>query len=79
MANDPISRLEVVQREIDRVFGDGHAAANPQLVAAVLAAATSDFAAQLIARSLQDIADALVEPEEAQRILPARELLRPRP
>ena len=38
---DPISRLEVVQREVDRVFGDGHAAANPQLVAAVLAAASA--------------------------------------
>jgi hypothetical protein len=49
--NDPISRLEVVQREIDRCFGDGHAAANPQLVAAVLAAASSDWAATLIARS----------------------------
>ena len=32
------------------------------------------------ASSLQDIADALVEPEEAeQRILPAHKLLRPRP
>jgi hypothetical protein len=28
MAADPISRLEVVRREIDRVFGDGHAAAH---------------------------------------------------
>jgi hypothetical protein len=27
--SDPISRLEVCQREIDRVFGDGHAAAQP--------------------------------------------------
>jgi hypothetical protein len=59
---------------------DGHAAANPRLVAAVLAAASSDWAAQLIAHSLQDIAAALlVEEAEAQRILPAHELLRPRP
>ena len=32
--SDPISRLEVCQREIDRCFGDGHAAAHPELVAA---------------------------------------------
>jgi hypothetical protein len=40
-----------------------------------------DYAAQLIARSLQDIAGALLEPEEAQQqhIVPAHELLRPRP
>jgi hypothetical protein len=80
MAADPISRLEVVRREIDRVFGDGHAAAHPELVVAVMNAASSDYAAQLIARSLHDIADALLEPEEeTQRIVPARELLRPRP
>ena len=36
--SDPLSRLEVCRREIDRVFGDGHAAANPRLVTAVLAA-----------------------------------------
>jgi hypothetical protein len=28
--------LELAQREIDRVFGPGHAAAYPELVAAVL-------------------------------------------
>jgi hypothetical protein len=27
--SDPISRLEVVRREIDRVFGDGYAAPHP--------------------------------------------------
>ena len=32
--DDPISRLEVVTREIDRVFGDGHPAAHPELVIA---------------------------------------------
>jgi hypothetical protein len=30
--SDPINRLEVVRSEIDRVFGDGHAAAHPELV-----------------------------------------------
>jgi hypothetical protein len=71
--SDPISRLEVVRREIDRVFGDGHASANPQLVAAVLAAASSDWAAQLIARGLQDIAAALLAEEEQQHIVSASE------
>jgi hypothetical protein len=74
-----MSRLEVVTREIDRVFGDGHAAANPQLVAAVLASASSDWAAQLIARSLQDIAAALLAEEVPQHIVSASGFLRPRP
>ena len=43
--DDPISRLEVVTREIDRVFGGGHAAAHPELVIAVMNAASSDWAA----------------------------------
>jgi hypothetical protein len=33
---DPISRLQLAQQEIDKVFGGGHAAAHPELVAAVL-------------------------------------------
>jgi hypothetical protein len=45
MSGDPISRLEVVTREIDRVFGDGYAAAHPELVAAVMHSAASDWAA----------------------------------
>lgn len=78
---DPMSRLEVVTGEIDRVFGDGHAAAHPELVIAVMNAASSDWAAQLIARSLREIAVALVEEvEEAQQhIVRAGELLRPHP
>jgi hypothetical protein len=73
-------RLEVVRREIDRVFGAGHAAAHPVLVAAVLNAASSDWAAMRIAAALEFIGRALlVEEEETQHILPARELLRSRP
>ena len=41
--SDPISRLEVVRREIDRVFGDGYAAAHPELVAVVMQTAASDL------------------------------------
>ncbi len=41
--------------------------------------AASDYAAQLVARSLQSIAAALVEPEEEAHIVSARELMRARP
>jgi hypothetical protein len=69
---DPISRLQLAQREIDRVFGDGYAAAHSDVVAAAVTSAAIDYAAGVIAGAL------LVE-EEAQRIVPARELLRARP
>ena len=62
---DPISRLEVCRREIDRVFGEGHAAANPQLVAAVLTAATIDQAAIRLSAALEFIGRALVIEDEA--------------
>jgi hypothetical protein len=78
--DDPISRLEVVTREIDRVFGGGHAAAHPELVIAVMNA-SSDCAAARLALAIERVAEALlVEGEEAQQhIVPARELLRARP
>jgi hypothetical protein len=49
---DPISRLEVCQREVDRVFGSGHAATHPELVASVLLYSTIDQAAAVIAPAL---------------------------
>jgi hypothetical protein len=61
----PVSRLQLAEQEIDRTFGDGYAAANPQLVAAVMAAASSDYAAQLVARAIEHVAVGLVEEEEA--------------
>jgi hypothetical protein len=76
--SDPISRLEVVRSEIDRVFGAGHAAANPQLVAVVMQSAASDWAAARLAAAIERVAEALLV-EEAQPIVPARELLRARP
>ena len=62
--------LQTVQQAIDRTFGDGFAREHPELVAGVL-----------IAAGLREIAVALAEPEEEtqQHIVPARELLRPRP
>jgi hypothetical protein len=61
------------------VFGPGFAAAHPDVVVAVMQTAASDFAALAIARAIQDVAAALVEPEPARGELarPAG-LLRPR-
>ena len=77
--SDPISRLEVCRREIDRVFGAGYAAA--EVVTAVVQSAASDWAASRLAAAIERIAEALLveEAETQQRILPAHELLRPRP
>jgi hypothetical protein len=47
--SDPISRLEVCRREIDRVFGDGHAVAHPEVLVAVMQSAASDWAAARLA------------------------------
>lgn len=47
--SDPISRLQLARQEIDRTFGDGYAAAPPELVAVVMQSASSDYAAHLLA------------------------------
>jgi hypothetical protein len=57
MAADPISRLEVVRREIDRVFGDGHAAAHPEVVVVVVQSAASDWAAARLAAAIERVAE----------------------
>jgi hypothetical protein len=82
--SDPIGRLELAKTELDRVFHPGFAEANPVLLTAAMNAASSDYLALTLARAIcnaaERIADALAEPEEAQQhIVPARELLRPRP
>ena len=62
------------------MFGDGYAAAHPDVVSAVVQSAASDWAATRLAIAIERVAEALLVEEEAQqRILPARELLRPRP
>ena len=77
---DPISRLEVCQREVDRVFGADYARQHPDVVASVLVCATIDQAAARIAAAIELVAASLVEEAEPQQhIVPARELLRPRP
>ena len=42
-------------------------------------AASSDWAASRLGVAIERVAEALLVEEEAQRIVPARELLRPRP
>jgi hypothetical protein len=40
---------------IDREFGEGYARENPELVAAMVAAATADFSVALIVQTLQEL------------------------
>jgi hypothetical protein len=47
--------------EVDRVFGEGYAAAHPQMVLAVMNTAATDWAARLLGGALEDIAAAVVE------------------
>ena len=60
------SRLELARDEVDRVFGEGYAAAHPQMVLAVMNTAATDWAARLIGGALEDIAAAMVEGGGAQ-------------
>jgi hypothetical protein len=77
---DPVSRLQLVRDEVDKVLGDGYAAQHPELVAIVMQSAASDWAATRLAVAIESVAEALlVEEETQQHILPARELLRARP
>jgi hypothetical protein len=75
------SRLELARDEVDRVFGAGHAAAHPELVVAIVHAASSDWAARVITAGLQDIAGALVEGGVAlggnASLVAARSIVRP--
>jgi hypothetical protein len=75
MTSDPISRLQFARDEIDRVFGAGYAAAHPEVLVVVMQSAASDFAALAIARSLQDVAAALIDESgigESMSIMRAR-------
>ena len=66
--DDAISRLEVVTREIDRVFGGGHAAAHPELVIAVMNAASSDWAAARLGVAIERVAEALLVGNDEQMV-----------
>jgi hypothetical protein len=64
--DDPMmSRLQLAQQEIDRVFGDGYGAAHPELVIAVMQSAASDWAAARLGVAIERVAEALLVEEEA--------------
>jgi hypothetical protein len=74
------SRLELARDEVDRVFGAGHAAAHPELVVAIVHAASSDWAVRMTCAALADIAVALVEgvePPGPAGLVAARSIVRP--
>jgi hypothetical protein len=84
MLSDPVSRLELAQREIDKAFGPNFAASHPELVAAVMASAASDWAASVIAAALRDVAAAWMVgdddplPQASPGIVRASSMPRPR-
>jgi type IV pilus biogenesis protein CpaD/CtpE len=77
---DPISRLQLAQEEIDRVFGVGYAAAHPDVLVVTVQTAASDWAAARLAVAIERVAAALlVEDESSHSIMRAHELQRMRP
>ena len=62
---DPVSRLAMVQSEIDRLFGPGFAQQHPELVSATMASAASDWAASRLASAIEQVAVALVAEEQS--------------
>jgi hypothetical protein len=77
---DPIARLEFCRQEVDRVFGAGHAAAHPELVATIMLTAALDFAAIRLSAAIEQVALVLSEPEmpDTTPIVRASSLLQPR-
>ena len=73
------ARLPQCRSEIDRVFGDGYAAAHPDVVTAVVQSAASGWAATRLAIAIERVAEALLIEEAKQHLVLARELLHPRP
>jgi hypothetical protein len=69
---DQISRLQLVQQENDKTFGSNYARENPQLVTAVLIAASSDWAASRLAVAIERVAEALLVEEEERIVSAAR-------
>jgi hypothetical protein len=67
---------------VSGLFGADYARSHPEVLVVVVQSAASDWAAARLAAAIEHVAEALLveEAEEAQRqIMPARELLRPRP
>jgi hypothetical protein len=78
---DPIARLEFCRQEVDRVFGAGHAAAHPDLVATIMLTTALDFAAMRLSAAIEQVALVLSELEpmpDSTPIVRASALLHPR-
>jgi hypothetical protein len=76
------SRLELARAKVDRVFGDGQAAAHPELVIAVVNAASSDWAESRLAVAIERVAEALLVedepvPQNGPGIVRAHRVMRP--
>jgi hypothetical protein len=71
--------VQLARDEIDRVFGADYAATHPNVMVAVLNAASSDWAASRLAAAIETVAAALVEDEPHGNggIVPASQLMRP--
>ena len=80
MRDERLDRLQTATQKIDELFGADYARSHPEVLVVVVQSAASDWAAARLAAAIEHVAIALAEPEETQqRILPAHELLRPRP
>jgi hypothetical protein len=66
MLPDPISRLQLVVQEIDKTFGAGFAAANPDLVAATMTSAALDYGALVLAKAITSVGEALLVDAESR-------------
>ena len=78
MRDERLDRLQTAAQKIDALFGAGYAAAHSEVLVVVVQTAASDWAAARFSAAIERIAEALLveEAEEAQRILPAHELMR---
>ena len=82
---DPVSRLQLARDEINKTFGVGFAEQHPEVVVVVVQSAASDWAATRLAVAIERVAEALLVEEVESKfgrpdlVLPAHELLRPRP
>ena len=73
-------RLQTAQQKT-RAIRRRYAREHPEVLVVVVQSAATDWAAAHLAAAIEHVAEALLveEAEETQRILPAHELLRPRP
>ena len=77
---EPPSRLQLARDEINKTFGPNFAEQHPELVIAVMNAASSDWAAVRLGVAIERVAEALlVEEEQEAHIVQPHGLLRARP